>query len=319
MSRITEVIKDIIDLLEADANIQFLLLNILNETFENADRWDLISGSWSITENKEYCGSNAPAYSLVKDWTIKDFKATFKVKATGTSNSLHGLVFRWRNSSNYYFFGIHPDLDKVILMKKSGGTSYTIEEYEISIDKDVWYTLECHALGNRIRCLLNDDLVIDTTDNSFLLAGRIGFGINNTYASALFDDLQVSPIETKKDEYGGMPIYHGYIGHEIHFPCITVMDVTDQAEVSGLNDGYDGEKRYQWQYAIIQIDCWSVNGAEERDSLADAVLKCLLKNEVSSVIYVQEPLVLTLDEVTRKPHLWRKAIRFKVMYVLEVK
>jgi len=120
-----------------------------------------------------------------------------------------------------------------------------------------------------------------------------------------------------KDEFGAWPVYHGYIDHEIHVPCITVMDVTDQAEVSGLNDGYDGAKRYQWQRAAIQIDCWSVNGAEERDSLADAVLKCLLKNSVSGVLYVQEPLVLTLDETARKPRLWRKAIRFKVMYVLE--
>jgi len=121
-----------------------------------------------------------------------------------------------------------------------------------------------------------------------------------------------------KDENGAWPIYHAFVSHKIHKPCVTVEDITDQAEVSGLKDGYDGSKRYQWQHAAIQIDCWSSKGAEERDNLQDAVQKCLLKNAVSGTICVQEPTIVTLDELDKPPLLWRKSLRFQVMYVLEV-
>lgn len=127
-----------------------------------------------------------------------------------------------------------------------------------------------------------------------------------------------------KDSRGNYAIYQGYIQHEIHKPCVTVEDVTDQAEVAGLNDGYDGSKRYQWQYAVIQIDCWSDRHADERDKLQVAVQECLLRKENqdslygSGIIYVQEPLVSPLDEVDVKPPLWRKSLRYRVFYVLEV-
>jgi len=317
-SKIANIIRAIMDLLENDGLLQFLLLNILNETFENADRWEPIRGSWSITDNKEYYGGSSPAYSIVKNWKIKNFHASFKVKATGTGNCVYGLVFRWLDSGNRYLFGIHPGSDKIILQKKVNDSGSTIAEYETTIDLNTWYTLECEVIRNSIKCYFNDELVIDATDSSLPNAGCIGLGLNDAYASAYFDDLQVSPIQLRGDEYNEMPIYHGYIEHKARLPCITIMDVTDQAEVSAFNNGYDGEKRYQWQHAVIQIDCWSKNSPEERDDLADAVLKCLLKNNVSGVLYLQEPLILTLDEVAWKPRLWRKAIRFKVMYVLEV-
>ena len=47
-----------------------------------------------------------------------------------------------------------------------------------------------------------------------------------------------------KDKYGNIPIYHSFIQHRIHKPCITIEDVSDQGEVSSLNDAYDGTYRY---------------------------------------------------------------------------
>jgi len=127
-----------------------------------------------------------------------------------------------------------------------------------------------------------------------------------------------------KDSRGNYAIYHGYIQHRIHKPCVTVEDITDQAEVAGLNDAYDGVKRYQWQHAVIQIDCWSDKNADERDRLQVAVQECLLKKENqdalrdSGIIYLQEPLVLPLDEVNVKPPIYRKSLRYHVFYVLDV-
>ena len=69
---------------------------------------------------------------------------------------------------------------------------------------------------------------------------------------------------------------------------------------------------------MIQIDCWSRKHADERDQLQVAVQKCLLKNSVTGTVYVQEPNILALDEPDVKPPLWRKSLRYRVFYILEV-
>lgn len=121
-----------------------------------------------------------------------------------------------------------------------------------------------------------------------------------------------------KDRHGNWPIYHSLVQHKIHKPCLTVEDITETGEVSGLNDGYNGSKRYEWLFAVIQIDCWSGKHADERDQLQIAVQKCLLKNSISQAIYVQEPSIMALDESDVKPPLWRKSLRYRVFYILEV-
>ncbi len=120
-----------------------------------------------------------------------------------------------------------------------------------------------------------------------------------------------------KDPRGNYPVYHSLVQHEIHKPSITVEDIVGQAETSGLNDAFDGVKRYQWRHSVIQVDCWSSKHAEERDRLAVAVRKCLLRNLVDQALYIQEPSITVLDETDVKPPLWRASLRFKVMYVLE--
>lgn len=139
----------------------------------------------------------------------------------------------------------------------------------------------------------------------------------------LRDDTILQGLLTK-DSNDDWPIYHTLIQHKIQKPCVTVEDVTDQGEVSGLKDGYDGSNRYEWHFAVVQIDCWSSKHADERDQLQVAVQKCLLKGSnqdtlrSSGVIFVQEPSILALDEPDSKPPLWRKSLRYRVFYVLEM-
>jgi len=121
-----------------------------------------------------------------------------------------------------------------------------------------------------------------------------------------------------KDNNGQYPIYHSFVPQKTHMPCVTVETSMERGETSGLNDSFSVLKRYEWYFAVIQVDCWSCNSAYERDMLAETVLKCLLKNEVPGAVYVQEPTVLTLDEPKFRPPIWRKSLRFKVMHILEV-
>lgn len=121
-----------------------------------------------------------------------------------------------------------------------------------------------------------------------------------------------------KDRQGNWPVYHSLVQHKIHKPCLTIEYITETTQVSGLNDAFDGSKKYEWLFAVIQVDCWSSIHADERNQLQIAVQRCLLKNEMSQALYVQEPTIVALDEPDVKPPLWRKCLRYRVMYVLEV-
>jgi len=121
-----------------------------------------------------------------------------------------------------------------------------------------------------------------------------------------------------KDAKGNWPVYAGIMQHRIHKPCVTLEDISQSGELSGFLDSYDGSKKYEWQFATIQVDCWSMSRADERDQLQIAVQKCLLKNRASQTFFIMEPTLAVLDELDVKPPLWRKSLRYRVFYVQEV-
>lgn len=141
-------------------------------------------------------------------------------------------------------------------------------------------------------------------------------GVKRSIIDLLKSDLTLQSLLTR-DLRGQWPIYHSLIQQEAHMPCITVECVTEDTEVPAFNDAFDGLRRFEWCLAIIQVDCWSRRHAEERDRIAAAVEKCLLRNPVSGTIYVQGSTVMALDETNVKPPLWRKSLRFRIMYIFE--
>lgn len=125
-----------------------------------------------------------------------------------------------------------------------------------------------------------------------------------------------------KDRRGNIPVYLGFsqVLHRTHFPCITVDDVTEVGEVSGLNDGYDGSKYCEWYWFTCQVDVWAKT-VTSRDQIASQVKKTVLAGKDtlrnSGIRMIQEPNVVVLNELDGKPPIFRKSIRYRIFYVLE--
>jgi len=141
----------------------------------------------------------------------------------------------------------------------------------------------------------------------------------------LKNDLGIQQI-LGTDPDGNVPVYHGFEKHRLHKPCITVMDVSENGEVAALNDGFDEEYSYEWYNTVIQIDCWAVDtsakmGLELRDEISDKIKKAILsgKNTLRANGWIQQisdAVVVLLDEPDAKPPLWRKALRYRVFYII---
>jgi len=72
-------------------------------------------------------------------------------------------------------------------------------------------------------------------------------------------------------------------------------------------------------HGTVQVDVWSQEGPLERDQLAKAVKDALCNKTnfqamQSSGFVLGSPVVRALDELDRKPPLYRKSLSFTVLY-----
>jgi hypothetical protein len=120
-----------------------------------------------------------------------------------------------------------------------------------------------------------------------------------------------------EDPAGDVPVYLGWqFGKHPVLPSVTVTDIADSGEVSGLGDGFDGTYRYEWSYVVIQVDVWAADEAS-RDSITAQVRKAMLLAVVeftglgiaflsSSIAVVNEPNELV----------FRHSLRYNIFYEL---
>ncbi|MEM2351653.1 MAG: hypothetical protein QXT26_04520 [Thermoproteota archaeon] len=120
-----------------------------------------------------------------------------------------------------------------------------------------------------------------------------------------------------RDASGQTPIYQDWImGRMLWLPSITISDVYVRCESGGLNDAYDGLKRYMWSHALIQIDVWAKSPGQ-RDKLSARVQQALLVADFGDLgLDLSPPLVIALAEPERS--VYRHSIRYSVLYIVEV-
>jgi len=117
-----------------------------------------------------------------------------------------------------------------------------------------------------------------------------------------------------------IPVFHARQKRKDVFPRITVMDIAVRSEVSGLDDGFDGTYVYQWEKALIQIDCYSSRDSTERDRVWMAAKTCLLKRAVkvtlrrAGIIYIHEPMSINVDSLQAAPAEYRKMMTYSVFW-----
>ena len=131
-----------------------------------------------------------------------------------------------------------------------------------------------------------------------------------------------------KDRKGDWPIINGFKDvyastHEVHLPCITVFDVVETGEISGLNDGYDGstKTKKEWFDFVCQISCYAKT-VSVVDALAVQVEKVILKSRstllAAGVKQISNPQVLPLHEPNESMGIFHKALRYRIFYILSV-
>lgn len=113
-------------------------------------------------------------------------EAKFK-PISGREDQAGGLVWRWKDSDNYYVARANALENNVSLYHTTAGSRKTIKYVDAPVTRNVWHALRVEFSGTRIRVLLNGKTYIELDDRNVSGPGAVGVWTKADSITA-FDD-----------------------------------------------------------------------------------------------------------------------------------
>jgi len=111
----------------------------------------------------------------------------------GTLESIEevGLIARWKDQGNRYYFRHMYDMNQYRLMKHVGGDVTILATWDFTPSANTWYTMEFIVMGDRLIGRHNGSTIIDVTDTDL---DRGYIGLHSAYdlnVSHYYDEWEV--------------------------------------------------------------------------------------------------------------------------------
>jgi hypothetical protein len=159
---------------------------------------------WKIVEDKTAPGgplvlaqtSKSPGsvfnLCVAEEVKYKDVDITIAFKAVaGDQDQGGGIVWRLKDNDNYYLVRMNPLEDNFRFYTVTAGKRKELVSKDVKVESGKWHTMRVVMKGNKIQCYLNGKLLIETTDDTFKEAGKIGMW-TKADAQTYFADVQVA-------------------------------------------------------------------------------------------------------------------------------
>jgi hypothetical protein len=131
-----------------------------------------------------------PAVCLGKD-VYADLVMSVRFKPiSGKHDQAAGIIFRVQDANNYYILRANALEDNVIFFRYGSGSRTTLKEGSVKVPSGQWQELRVEATGERFRGFLNDQLVVETTDEAYK-AGKVGLWTKADSVTC-FDNVKVT-------------------------------------------------------------------------------------------------------------------------------
>ncbi len=126
-----------------------------------------------------------------KNINYKNLQISVKFKGiNGKNDQGGGLVWRYIDQNNYYIARANPLENNFTLYKVVNGNRKELKSTDINIESNKWYNIKVIMKENKIQCYFNEKLELETFDNTFSDAGKIGLWTKSD-AVTYFDDLTI--------------------------------------------------------------------------------------------------------------------------------
>jgi len=126
---------------------------------------------------------------VIKDLTFADLTARVRCRPeSGSVDQACGLMFRLRDSDNYYITRANPLEGNVRLYRVVDGDRQQLASADLAMASGQWHTLEATVRGLTLTVRWDDQPIITATDATFT-KGKIGLWTKADSVTA-FDDLE---------------------------------------------------------------------------------------------------------------------------------
>lgn len=168
------------------------------------------TGRWTVDEVKEssdgralvQTGENSDSnfpLCLYKEKSYRDVRLTADCfLAGGKTAKAFGLVFRYQDAKNHYSVCVNAmDSNIRVYSYKDGVRKQLTSVDDVEVKSNKWHSLVVVNHGNKILVAFNGLKIIDITDDTFAMAGKIGLR-TRADTKVYFDDIIVEDISAPK-------------------------------------------------------------------------------------------------------------------------
>ena len=130
--------------------------------------------------------------AIADEGSFQDVDVSVKFKAvSGEVDRAAGLVFRLTDANNYYIVRANALENNCRLYHVVAGKRVQFAGANFKVASGEWHELRVECIGNRITCYYDGDKKIESTDDTFKEAGKVGLW-TKADSVTYFDDLRVS-------------------------------------------------------------------------------------------------------------------------------
>lgn len=125
---------------------------------------------------------------LKNDTNFKDGFVEVKFKpVSGKEDQAGGVIWRAKDADNYYIARANALEDNVTIYHTIKGSRLAFKNVNHKVKPGAWHTLRVEYQGNHFTVTFDGDKVIETTDDNFFEAGKVGLW-TKADSVTLFDD-----------------------------------------------------------------------------------------------------------------------------------
>ena len=176
---------------------------VWNRSFELNSIGD---ASWTVDGDELVQSSmNTDVHLVFGDSTMQDYELSLEAqKVSGDEGFL--IIFRAIDSNNFYWLNLGGwgNSTHVVEKEVNGSRSSVSGSVSGNIISGQWYTIRIRCEGNYFQVYLNDDMLLDFTDDSgAFTSGAIGVGTWSTQAR--YRNITVEDLTGTETLYSGLP------------------------------------------------------------------------------------------------------------------
>jgi hypothetical protein len=125
---------------------------------------------------------------------VKDADISVRLKPlTGHADQAGGVIFRYKDSNNYYLARANALDNSVALFKVQNGQAFPLcAEVRHDIPADAWSILKVSVRGSKFQVYINHRRILQAEDVTFPATGKVGLWTKGNSAT-YFDDFRVYP------------------------------------------------------------------------------------------------------------------------------